>query len=133
MNEAAAALMAEYPGVFSPEDMSGHSDDLLSRFKNNALGDTVHRVGRDLRRKLSRDDRLAGAMLLCAKHGLSFASIAETYRAALEFACPGEDGKLFPPDALFRAEYGLDRAMTEKTFFRILEEISGLSGLAGKI
>jgi mannitol-1-phosphate 5-dehydrogenase len=108
MNESAGALLQEYPGVFSREDLSGHIDDLLTRFKNTALGDTVYRVGRDLRRKLSRDDRITGAMLLCAKHALPFSAIAEVYRAALEFAAPGEDGSLFPPDARFREEYALD-------------------------
>ncbi|MDR1175635.1 MAG: mannitol-1-phosphate 5-dehydrogenase [Treponema sp.] len=107
MNQSAEALSAEYPGVFSKQDLSRHIEDLVARFKNTALADTVHRVGRDLPRKLSRDDRLTGAMLLCAKHHLPFGAIAEVYRAALDFACPGEDGVLFPPDAEFRKKYAL--------------------------
>jgi hypothetical protein len=47
-------------------------------------------------------------MLLCARHGLPFTAIAETYRAALDFACPGEDGSLFPADAKFRKKYALE-------------------------
>lgn len=39
-----------------------HIDDLLYRFKNKALGDTIFRVGCDLTRKLSAEDRLAGAI-----------------------------------------------------------------------
>ncbi|MDR1505692.1 MAG: mannitol-1-phosphate 5-dehydrogenase [Treponema sp.] len=109
MNESASALRAEYPGVFGTQDLSLHIEDLVSRFKNTALADTVYRVGRDLPRKLSRDDRLAGAMLLCAKHHLPFGAIAKVYRAALDFACPGEDGVLFPPDAEFRKKYALPR------------------------
>jgi mannitol-1-phosphate 5-dehydrogenase len=101
----------------------------LSRFKNTALKDTVHRVGRDLRRKLSRDDRLAGAMLLCAKHGLPFNTIAGVYRAALDFAAPGEDGALFPPDAQFREEYGLNREgePAKETLSLVLCEVSALN------
>jgi mannitol-1-phosphate 5-dehydrogenase len=105
MGEAADALALEYSGVYSREELTGHIEDLLTRFKNRALGDTVFRVGRDLPRKLSRDDRLTGAMLLCARHGRPFGGIAEVYRAALGFAASGENGLLFPEDARFHAEY----------------------------
>jgi hypothetical protein len=46
-------------------------------------------------------------MLLCAKHGLPFGAVAEAYRAALDFACPDENGVLFPADAEFRKKYAL--------------------------
>jgi mannitol-1-phosphate 5-dehydrogenase len=133
MNQSAAALLAEYPGVFSGRDLSDHIDDLIRRFKNTALADTVHRVGRDLPRKLSRDDRLTGAMLLCAKHNLPFDVIAEVYRAALDFACPGEDGGLFPADAEFRKKYALphppgETGRTAAVLPAILTEVSGLDG-----
>jgi mannitol-1-phosphate 5-dehydrogenase len=130
MNQSANALLQEYPGVFSRNDLSCHIEDLLSRFKNTALGDTVYRVGRDLRRKLGRDDRLTGAMLLCAKHALPFSAIAEVYRAALEFAAPGEDGGLFPPDARFKEEYALDATQAGQgaasVVITIATEVSGL-------
>jgi mannitol-1-phosphate 5-dehydrogenase len=127
MNESAEALLREYPGVFSREDLAAHIEDLLARFKNTALGDTVYRVGRDLRRKLGRDDRLTGAMLLCAKHGLSFNTIAEVYCAALDFAAPGEDGALFLPDLEFREEYRLGGVLTDKALSTILAAVSGLN------
>ncbi|MDR2029457.1 MAG: mannitol-1-phosphate 5-dehydrogenase, partial [Treponema sp.] len=104
MNEAAAALVAEYPGAYTRQDLADHIEDLLGRFKNQALGDTVHRVGRDLPRKLSRDDRLTGAMLLCAKRDVPFTGIAAVYAAALDFAAPDEQGALFPEDLRFRSE-----------------------------
>jgi mannitol-1-phosphate 5-dehydrogenase len=104
MNEAADALILEYPGAYSRQDLTEHIEDLLGRFKNRALGDTVHRVGRDLPRKLSRDDRLTGAMLLCAKRNVPFEGIAAVYAAALDFAAPGEQGDLFPEDLRFRSE-----------------------------
>jgi mannitol-1-phosphate 5-dehydrogenase len=104
MDEAACALVREYPGVYTREALAAHRDDLITRFKNRALGDTVYRVGRDLPRKLSRDDRVVGAMLLCARHGLPFGAIAEVYRAALDFAAPGGEGRLFPGDAEFRRD-----------------------------
>jgi mannitol-1-phosphate 5-dehydrogenase len=109
MNEAADALIREfplqkYPGSYSRQDLSLHIEDLLVRFKNSALRGTTHWVGRDLLRKLSREDRITGAMRLCARHKLPFEGIAQVYRAALEFAAPDEKGRLFPEDARFRSE-----------------------------
>jgi mannitol-1-phosphate 5-dehydrogenase len=136
MNEAADALVKEYPqsqypGSYSRRYLSEHIEDLLFRFKNTALGDTVHRVGRDLRRKLAREDRITGAMLLCAKHGLSFESIAKVFNAALEFAAPAEDGSLFPSDSEFRKMYELDKntgKINPEQVQKILHEVSGLDG-----
>jgi mannitol-1-phosphate 5-dehydrogenase len=116
MEESAAALVREYPAAYGERDLADHIDDLIGRFKNRALGDTVHRVGRDLKRKLSRDDRIVGAMLLCARRGLPFGAIAEVYRAALDFAAPGEKGVLLPGDAQFREEIlprGIEAALRE--------------------
>jgi mannitol-1-phosphate 5-dehydrogenase len=118
MEESAAALALEYPRAYTPADLAAHIEDLLFRFKNRALGDTVHRVGRDLPRKLSRDDRVVGAMLLCAKRGLPFQHIAAVFRAALQFAAPDEKGAPYPADIRFREEYagasgGLDAALRE--------------------
>jgi len=104
MDEAADALAAEYPAAYSRAELAVHIDDLLFRFSNRALGDTVHRVGRDLYRKLDREDRLAGALLLLARRGLPSRAVAEAYRAALDFAAPDENGRLFPDDERFRRD-----------------------------
>jgi mannitol-1-phosphate 5-dehydrogenase len=125
MNEAADALVLEYPGVYSREDLAKHIDDLLMRFKNRALGDTVHRVGRDLPRKLSRDDRLIGAMLLCAGKGLPFGGIAEAVKAAFRFAAPDENGAPYPGDARFRQEY-FPAGLSPQGIERVLRELCGL-------
>jgi mannitol-1-phosphate 5-dehydrogenase len=129
MDEAADALVKEYAGVYTREDLGGNIADLLFRFKNRALGDTVHRVGRDLRRKLSRDDRLIGAMLLCAGKGLPFGGIAGAARAAFRFAAADEGGALFPADARFREEYRLDElppGSLPRRLEPVLREICGL-------
>lgn len=47
-----------------------HAENLIYRFKNQALGDTVERVGRDTIRKLGSNDRLIGAINLAEKHNL---------------------------------------------------------------
>ena len=41
MGEAGEALLLEYPGVFTRGEMEAHIDDLLRRFRNRALGETV--------------------------------------------------------------------------------------------
>lgn len=50
------------------DGLLSHAENLLFRFANVELGDTVERVGRDTKRKLSANDRLIGAIKLCEKH-----------------------------------------------------------------
>ncbi len=120
MSEAASALTAEYPGNFSIAELHEHRDDLLRRFANRALGDTVYRVGRDLPRKLSRDERVVGAMLLAARLGLDFTAIADVYRAALGFRATDDAGNPFPQD-----EHVVTLARSEGTE-AVLTGVSGL-------
>jgi len=62
MQQAAEILMKEYPDEFTKKDLRDHINDLLGRFMNKTLGDTIYRVGRDLLRKLEPEDRLVGAI-----------------------------------------------------------------------
>ncbi|MEI8094566.1 MAG: mannitol-1-phosphate 5-dehydrogenase [Spirochaetales bacterium] len=103
LDQSASALLAAYPGEFSSADLSEHARDLLTRYRNRALGDTLHRVGRDLARKLSRDDRLIGACLLADRHGLPYDAIARAAGAALSFAAPDENGRHLPGDEALRS------------------------------
>jgi mannitol-1-phosphate 5-dehydrogenase len=104
MRESAAALVAAYPKDMEPAALEAHIANLLERFRNRALGDTVFRVGRDLYRKLDREDRLVGAVLLAAQYGLSYGAIAAAIRASLHFKAVGEDGQPYPTDAEFLAK-----------------------------
>lgn len=106
MGESACALMAEYPGVFEPEQLNEHAADLIRRFRNRALGDTIHRVGRDLKRKLGPDDRIMGALKLALRHGLTYGHILSTFVHALHFRASGPDGKPYAPDQSFLSEAG---------------------------
>lgn len=101
MRESAAALLQQHPGSFSQADLEAHIKDLLHRFQNRALGDTVFRVGRDLARKLSWDDRLFGAARLCQQHGLPWEGIAEAIRAGQVFKAADEHGDMDPGDLAF--------------------------------
>lgn len=104
MREAAAALNREYPRDLGGGELEEHIQDLLHRFANRSLGDTIYRVGRDLYRKLDREDRLVGACLLAARHGLPFANIAAAVSAAVQFRGRDERGLLFPADRTFSSE-----------------------------
>ena len=65
MWESGEALLDEYPDEFDRPSIDEHIEDLLRRFQNEALGDSIYRVGRDLYRKLGPDDRLIGSISLC--------------------------------------------------------------------
>ncbi|AQP45586.1 hypothetical protein [Tessaracoccus flavus] len=69
MATAAAALSLEYGEPLA--SVQANADDLLRRFHNRALHDTVERVGRDPQRKLAEGDRFLGALALAARHGLA--------------------------------------------------------------
>jgi mannitol-1-phosphate 5-dehydrogenase len=86
MEESAAAIATEHK--LGATALLEHVEDLLARFANRKLGDTVERVGRDLGRKLAPRDRLVGALGLCAKHGLPREHIIEAIAAALLFDDP---------------------------------------------
>jgi mannitol-1-phosphate 5-dehydrogenase len=64
--------------------------DLLSRFGNRVLCDSVARVGKDPVRKLRYNDRLTGAALYCMEQGLSADCILTGIAAALRFDNPGD-------------------------------------------
>ena len=116
MTEAAAALLSEYPDDFTNKDLSDHIDDLLFRFKNRALGDTVFRVGRDLSRKLGRDDRILGAARLCIKHNLPYNEIIIIFYSALKFSAINQAGETFGSDVIFLKEFrkmGIQKALIE--------------------
>jgi mannitol-1-phosphate 5-dehydrogenase len=115
MWESARALIRRYPNEFSVETEHEHIENLLTRFGNQALGDTVFRVGRDLPRKLSREDRLVGALLMDAAEQVAAPATALALACAFFFDAVDEDGRPFPADAEFSqqfAERGLDWALT---------------------
>jgi mannitol-1-phosphate 5-dehydrogenase len=65
--------------------LSEHAENLLYRFQNTALGDTIARVGKDTIRKLSENDRLIGALKLCEKHNVSCDTLCVAIACAMFF------------------------------------------------
>lgn len=102
MLESAQALLAAYPQEFTADGLAAHVDDLLRRFRNRALGDTIYRVGRDLTRKLSRDDRLVGALLNDLAQGVDDPVFtAHGIAAGFGFYALDEHGMPYPADEGF--------------------------------
>jgi mannitol-1-phosphate 5-dehydrogenase len=112
MLQSAEALIREYPGEFTIIDLTRHIDDLLNRFCNKALGDTVFRVGMDLYRKLGPEDRLVGAIRMASKHGLPFDKIASALACGFHFRGTDEAGRMFPTDESFAGELNVSGPAT---------------------
>jgi mannitol-1-phosphate 5-dehydrogenase len=74
LREAGLALAREYHA--DPGEINAFCGELLHRFENRRLGIAVWRVARDSKRKLSPDDRLAGALEMCLRNGVAPAHIA---------------------------------------------------------
>jgi mannitol-1-phosphate 5-dehydrogenase len=104
MLESGRALMKEYPLEFNEETHTAYISNLLRRFNNPALQDTVFRVGRDISRKLSRNDRLIGPLLMSIKHGLVSPNITLGVAAGMLFRAKDEAGALFHKDQHFAKE-----------------------------
>ncbi|HMR67460.1 MAG TPA: mannitol-1-phosphate 5-dehydrogenase [Anaerolineae bacterium] len=88
MDESRRALETKYglpAGTLNP-----HVDDLLHRFANRALGDTVFRLGRDPLRKLGPEDRLIGAALNALAVGVKPDYLVAGIVAALRFDHPAD-------------------------------------------
>ncbi len=130
MLQAADLLEKKYPGEFTRTDLADHVDDLLERFQNKALGDTIFRVGCDLSRKLGADDRLAGAIKLAVSLDLPYDNILNTLVVGCHFRAKDENGLLHPGDEAFMEIYknGISRVLesvcgfNESNYFHILIE-----------
>jgi Mannitol-1-phosphate/altronate dehydrogenases len=84
MLSSTESLVNEYGSQYWTS-LHDHIEDLLFRFRNKELGDTIARVCGDPVRKLRRNDRLVGAALYCMEQGISPEPIFIGIRAALTF------------------------------------------------
>lgn len=88
MAETGEALSRKHG--FARDEMRAYRADLLRRFRNAALGDTVARVGRDPLRKLGPQDRLTGGLLLCLDQGVEPRHVLTALAAALAYDEPAD-------------------------------------------
>ena len=123
MLQSVGILAKKYPEEFTFTGLEAHTDDLLQRFQNRSLGDTVFRVGCDLHRKLDRNDRLAGAIHLAREEQLSYEKILEALVAGFYFRETDENGKLFPADRQFISD------LEQSGFEKLFQKITGINNL----
>jgi len=93
MREAATALHSEYD-ISLEELLDRYIEDLLTRFGNRALGDTVTRVGLDPLRKLGSNDRLTGAALYCTRQSVVPYNIVKGIVAGLRYDNPADEAAM---------------------------------------
>ena len=89
MNVSAQALIRKF-GEGVRENVENNVVDLLFRFQNRALKDTVSRVGADPVRKLRRNDRIVGAALFAMEQGIDPAPVIKGIVAGLKFDREGD-------------------------------------------
>jgi mannitol-1-phosphate 5-dehydrogenase len=135
MLSVAAALSKAYDADL--QKLISHVEDLVYRFGNRKLGDTAFRVGRDIPRKLSPEDRLIGAIKLCREVDDNPAYLYAAVAAALGFA--KNELPDFSADRVMTDISKLDKSSEE--FKRILEfkelidkkDLTGVNLLAKKL
>lgn len=127
MVSSALALSIRYNVPFKA--LYEHVEDLLYRFTNKKLGDTVFRVGRDLNRKLSPEDRLVGAMKSCNEAGVSPVYLQLAIAAAMKFQHDEVSNQ--PKDEILTKISGLSKDSADYKqileFAELLEKEDGLS------
>lgn len=104
MLQAADILQALYPDEFTHQQLEEHIDDLLHRFRNKSLGDTLFRVGCDLYRKLSPEDRLVAPLRAALKLNKPYQLILNAIEAGISFRGKDQDGNYYPSDEIFFEE-----------------------------
>jgi len=101
MEESAQILMRMYPDEFTWKDLAEHITDLLDRFKNEALRDSVFRVGSDLPRKLAYDDRLVTPVMEGISLDLPVNKLLYVLVSGFYFRATDEKGNMHPNDVKF--------------------------------
>lgn len=105
MLEAAGILLKKYPEAYTLSELEDHIEDLLQRFGNRKLGDTIFRVGNDLARKLGKDDRFMGILRMSQALGVPCPGILKAMAMGFLFRAKDEKGRMFPADQKFIREF----------------------------
>ena len=108
LTEAQAGIVAGY--AVEALWLKAHADDLIQRYANRALGDTIFRLGRDPIRKLAPHDRLVGAARLAEQAGVRPQGLSWGIAAAYRFD-PPDDPLAVDLQALIAAD-GLEAVMS---------------------
>ncbi len=90
LEESATALARQYGRALGP--LNEHAEDLIVRFENPALFDTVERVARDPLRKLSPGERFVCAAERCLAQGVEPRQLAVAAGAAIRYDNASDSG-----------------------------------------
>jgi len=131
MLQSAETLLTVYPDDFTLPDLISHIDDLLHRFRNRALKDTVFRVGQDLQRKLGMDDRFMGVVHLAIQYGKPYNKILEAMSFGFFFDAKDESGLNSVEDLSFRESLDSDfeNTLVQKCGFDVNKDAKPMAEL----
>jgi len=131
MLQSAQILLVAYPEDFTMDDLKTHIEDLICRFRNKALKDTIFRVGMDLQRKLGSDDRFMGAVHLAMENNQPYELILEAMSYGLLFRVKDEFGNDFAADAAFleSLEKNFELALIEQLGYGSVFDLSVIEKL----
>ena len=122
--ESSAALCAKFG--FDSTTQQRYAQSVLRRFENPYLGDTVARVARDPKRKLSPALYFAYPVALALKYSLSTEALATAVAAAMRYRCD-DDTESQQLSAMI-ARYGVAKSaemvtrVANKDFLRLVEQ-----------
>jgi len=125
MEESALILRSVYPGEYSAMDLTLHINDLLTRFQNRNLGDTIFRVGSDLQRKLGPDDRFMAVIRKAIELQHPYDLILEAMAMGFQFKARDENEQMLSGDIEFHSKASKDLDL-------VLKEVCGLDMKADK-
>lgn len=108
MHQSADILHTAYSKDFTPNDLEAHIDDLIHRFRNKALRDSIFRVGQDLTRKLGSDDRFMGVVHLAIQSQMPYNLILNAMSYGFFFTAKDESGSSISNDVSFLSELSKD-------------------------
>ena len=113
MQETGTAIIKKHK--LPAKEVNDYIEDLLNRFANKSLEDTVARVGKDPVRKLGPLDRFVGSAVLVEEYGIKPENIALGMAAGLLFNPKGDE-----------AAEKIQKLLKEKGPGEVLKKISGL-------
>jgi len=88
--ESAHGLIHEF-GI-AEKDQKEFMGLAMKKYTDPSLNDSIERNSRDLRRKVSKDERLVGPALLCLKHGRKPVAYAKAIAAAYSYDGSEDEG-----------------------------------------
>ncbi|KIJ48460.1 hypothetical protein M422DRAFT_45392 [Sphaerobolus stellatus SS14] len=91
MQESGNALLREFNGVWTEDEMNAYIQQTIERFRNPNVVDDVKRVGRQPLRKLGMEERLLGPFHLARKRGLPTRNLAVGIAAVLMYRNEEDD------------------------------------------